>query len=355
MAFTVPCSCLHAGQAKDLTTYLAAWQAQDSAIVTAHFQVRLHRLPRGQEKAAPTRKEIMDILSNPDLDKFSVTLQKLKAALPINPQVTVPFWDLPVEIWQDDLRISSSMPLNIPGKRQGSIRRVFSGKADTEYNSFNRQANLYAGKSHIALIDKNDLCFLPYPLTPDRFGQPRPSPEKGKVIIDRGPVQLECDSETGQIAHVTRKRVDGQIDKEVFQFGFRTYPGGIAIPQVSVHLEYDPKSNPSLLTVYVLEKAEFNIELAADAFKVPVPKGTNILDLRFDPNQPSVRRISKPIDDLVPLADSLLPLENTPPSPPKSSPLKIWFSALVGCLMLLLWTVARFYGKRGVMPTEQAE
>lgn len=282
---------------------IALWKGQKAAVVTARYKISLFRYGESSSKSL-TRDQFLRLLPSLDLARVPAFLETLRSQFPPPDPDVLDSWPVTVEILEDGARSRNDWPVHFAELGSGADSYVFDSKEEVQHHTINRQASVFAGRSGIQILRTSNLRYLP-PLRGDggRDQFEVLSRSQGRSTLRRGLTSIVADETTGFVHHAVAGNPQQRVAREVLQYGPRTYPGGILLPTVSAHVNYDSTEKISLLSVYYIREAVLNQEIPADAFTVAVPKGTNVVDFRKDPNRPSERLAFEPVADVLRFAN----------------------------------------------------
>lgn len=278
--------CATPSDAELIETLSAAWRGQRSAIATAHIRYRSFRSSdvkpiSGQEVDAVFNA--VDLVAQPDdLRRVVVALWK--------------YTEVPHKPWAlVEVSISGSKVRERTLNELGDLDNlVDQGITVVGTDRGNQTSILRTSDSRWRIRRLNDFRFLPVLANARITGR-----ESGRVHItepDEPREETEVDETTG-FAHSWRLYIGGLLNQEILQFGPVVYPGDVLLPTVIAKLGYR-EERLRHAEVFVIEQADVNIDLPADAFVAKVPKGTLIVDAR-DPHKRRAWRTKSNIDDAV--------------------------------------------------------
>jgi hypothetical protein len=199
----------------------------------------------------------------------------------------------------------------------GQLTVVWDGKKQISYDPTSRQADVYplnhalvSAARSTGVVDylKSERWRMLVHFTPPQMGgrlkyNQRPS-VRGMMSLDEGSLRVVFDNveRLSNYGDVQRPLI-WTLDKdhrlecvdECFKnyarrnVGFKEYSHNIISPRVTIEAEYDIVNSPDLelvygnllgITVTMLERAEFNIDIPAETFRVAVPANTAVWDRR---------------------------------------------------------------------------
>jgi len=214
------------------------------------------------------------------------------------------------------------------------LTMAYDGKNNVRYDPTRRQVDVYAGHRADPGPNTHDAA--------DYYAGERwrmllfsPPPQMGGMHkFERRPVVRKVELLDGGLRRVVFENAvhlrsvgdvqlpltwildqDGQLDcvEEFFQglvrrqVGYDVYPGNIVAPRVGIEAEYSYKTSPTGevtygqlrgMTVTTLERAEFNMEVPPEAFRVAVPANTAVWDRR---TELKLRAAEVAVDDVLTL------------------------------------------------------
>jgi len=91
---------------------------------------------------------------------------------------------------------------------------------------------------------------------------------------------------------------------EQTRYGYKQYSNAVTFPTVQISASYDASNALYRLLIIVIEDAEFDPDLPADAFRVAVPANTAVWNERGTPH---LRAVTEPVEDLVKFVDDSAP------------------------------------------------
>lgn len=127
-----------------------------------------------------------------------------------------------------------------------------------------------------------------------------------------------CDQETGFIFEDSTDVRSSNYQRVSVSFAPQKYANGLILPRM--FLSWTTSNGKlRLLRIFKIEKVEIPLQLAADAFSIPLPPGTMIVDSRHIPRNASrsrpVRRIQTVLNG--PVSDFAAYMQRHPPQIPK--------------------------------------
>lgn len=215
--------------------------------------------------------------------------------------------------------------------------QIFDGKKTIYYDGSNKQANILGESARTRFLAKlREFRAVP---DPDARGY-RVIKHVGEVIGITGSnehftTNFDVQTATGMIKRSIVQTKDGLITGEIFQDGFVTYPGGIVFPTLSAKAKFVGGAL-SMIRITVLEEAQFNVPLPADAFEAEVPQGVNVFDQRG--KDITTFKTAAPLGDLAVAANERLqPSSRTLDSGKADFAWRWW--VIAGNILLLLLVV----------------
>jgi hypothetical protein len=213
----------------------------------------------------------------------------------------------------------------------------FSGGVDVFFVHESQQASLFNERSRWAQFGLDSIC-IPPPSSP---GIILKGHTKQVVKIQDGDCMYEIDRSSGGVRWA-RYSDDGTIYKERWQTGFSVHEGGdgskLTFPSISASIEYVDGFVTNCF-LFINKSTRFNHELPADAFRVAVPAGTNVVLYPHAEQRNSVAAIavSDDVKNVLEILPRLKEIAARRPSPqsPKLIPLGWWFSGVLGVIFLV--------------------
>jgi hypothetical protein len=276
--------------ARDFDSLTQLWHQQRSALLTGEIRAKLYRYSDPGARTI-TRDQLLDIFNSTDLMNPD-SLAGMRKKFPAGPW-TARFWPATLRVMVDGIKTK-----NI---RDGSDTIVFNGNQEVHYYSDNQQASIHAGRTGLQKVRFEQLCFFP-PWDP----KPREGFVARKQLndfyIQLGHDEALIDAPTGFVHKWRRKDSRNNVIQEQLQYGPTAYPGNVIMPSITSDIWYE-NDHLSFLSILAIEHARLNVDLPPDAFTVPVPNGTTVVDLRKDRTRPDVFVLPFAVPDVLRAAD----------------------------------------------------
>ena len=268
---------------------MARWWRQPREVGSAHIKFHLHR--SGPNSYLPLKpEEIQAILTEVDLEKH-----------PGN------FAEFLSKVLKPERRgqLSSEGEFFALGlkthERLGThSERVSDG--DLDLNKREGQVDVHRGDtSRVHRFTLSDFRHEGRVTDASEFEQELKPP--GELVLKRDregrQLRISADWATGFVRRESFFS-GGQLTSDVLQFAPQTHPGGIVFPRLKLRLSYRDNELSTLESIY-LETAEFNGNLPADAFQLPV--APPVLVIVHEPGKSVTDRgkqirIAEPVSDL---------------------------------------------------------
>ncbi len=171
-----------------------------------------------------------------------------------------------------------------PDGRPRVTTLAFDGACEVHWRDSARQANLYRGRTAMAIPD---LCmFRMIPCLPPDAAVGR---DQAQLSISGNGWTMYVDPQDGLL----REAVLGET--AVLQRGAKEFAGGITFPRLVLRLRYHGNLLNKLEMLRIIE-ARFNEPLPRDAFHVALEADTTIVDARVMAEPPEVYRLTKAVD-----------------------------------------------------------
>lgn len=262
------------------------WKVQRWGLVTAEIKfIAVHRIPTG--KLSPD--DVHALLKEADLPGTDASIKKLIGALDAN-LAGVP------EPWSVKLFTFDGLNTRVDRFSQ-KLRDSHVRTADSEVYTrrINNQIDVYLGeRSRIHLDSLEDLWILPS----ERFAEGAPivaRRQDGKITLRRGGEEFVVDPKT---AFVFERRfvLSNEIERrETFQYGPKTYAGGIIFPTVVFEAKYRNRKLERF-TLNAIVAATFNGQIPGSAFVVPAKKGMTVVD--YEDGRKQVHSLDRNVPDI---------------------------------------------------------
>ncbi len=170
---------------------------------------------------------------------------------------------------------------------------AFDGQHEVHWRDSALQANLYSGRTHMAIADLSWFRLIPC-LPRDATVRPDLDEDSRLVVASEG-WTMTVDRLSGLLREATLG------DTRIWQHGTVEFPGGIKFPRLVVRLRYSGRLLNKVEIVKIGE-ARFNADLPADAFQVALPEGATVVDARGEGNQPEIYGLTAAVHNVAALA-----------------------------------------------------
>lgn len=287
------------------------WDAQRDEIVTARVAFRLYRggslsLNLSADQIFQKVERIWTDAKDEPTGPLDSALDALRADfVPVEPGKTH-YWGNLIEIVVEGKKVHERW---LPSVATGSEAKldVFNGAQRVWYDPINVQFSLFEGAGTTELFSPTSLRFVP-PVPLRAEGKTIEAAEKGGSIrLSVGPITLVAD-ETSGFLHRYQIANSDTITYDRCQFGPIIYPGGIVFPSLVVESNFN-RGHPYLISIYRVDRAEFNIDIPDDSFIVGAPRYKRVVDFRQGTDRPTEYMTSSPVEDVIAFADTAPPAE----------------------------------------------
>ncbi len=325
---------------KQLAEKLCAdWNAQRTAIITAHLKYRMIESPTSQVP----RGDFLKLLKDADLVSHPDNLKEISARVlpPLKPRESRSGNWSEVELWQEGprareefahLTLLDTQDMSVTYSK-GSGRPQNHGQVDI--NTPGDKSNLTSARAawyrfipnwspaSISSFEYSDECILMRTKGTHGFC--------GNMVIDRA---------TAMVLNMQLENAEGQPVQEYIQSGWVAYPGGILFPRLYVKADYR-KGMLSNVVLFLLTNASFNNNIPESTFTLAAPAGTVVVDHRHAPL--SEAKLRHETADVVKSFDSIPHLPVTDAQEYRSSTF-LWplFLVTVLCLLIVIFIARRF-------------
>lgn len=270
---------LSAAERKKLETQ---WAAQRVAIKTADVRFRYFIAVRAGLKELSV-KQFDALLSKSGIDSDPQEMEDFALSL-VKPKVEFP------AKWTE-----GRIQLDGRNRREGLFQhvRVVDGTTDVGVSEggTTRQVNLSpVGKSRRHMTHVNEIRSPPSPeLSKTKFVKRRGKQIELQLRGNGSRWDVTVDQDTGGILSdiLTRK---GVVVSKRIQRNFKTDAGGVTWPRLSMTCKFR-KGVLFMVRIFLVKECDFNQQVPATAFQVPINKGDVVVDSR-----PGKRRISTAIE-----------------------------------------------------------
>lgn len=168
-----------------------------------------------------------------------------------------------------------------------------------------KQVNVVQGRGNMHATHLHDLRTIPFELTEADGKATLQNTAINDIIRVSTPMRgFSVYSASGLL------RDEKLGTKRRLQYQPAQFPGGIVFPRVSATFRLTPVF--SLIDIYRIRKAEFNIPMPAEQFKVPIPAGSTILDFRKAGDRPRPFRSRLDASDAIAVADERAARKSAP-------------------------------------------
>lgn len=320
---------------------LASWESQRSAVVTANFRLRLYRY---LEAPAVTldRARFNQLVESMDLSAPAKSLESLRARLPAK---AVGYWGTPVQVFVEGARLRNNIQSADAESNRAAEVHIFNAEEQVAISAANQQASVHAGSSGRHIIGVSDLRFLPR-----RTDELQLIQESNDLATLQGRgTEIAVQISSGFVHRYTSRTASHEdesntVAREIIQLGPITYADGIVFPTVTVDAKYQ-QGVLMAFSIYLIEQAEFNLEIPAEVFIADAPASTQIVDYRENPSAPRQHVLRKDVVDVVDAADEIESSREGGGASGRSTTLVSSAAILTG-VVLVLWGIRMFRGRK---------
>jgi peroxiredoxin len=285
------------------------WRQQSDLLDNGRATISIHRRPDSWIE----KDRLEAILGSFDSDKVPDLEDAVRREYP---DKDFAFGEM--EILCDGLKHRQASSYVESGERRDSGVIAINGKEAVERSAFNAQADVFSLREfRRGTVSLRDLCLWPRIST--RLGK-KEGEEPPGVAIERfdGRIKLNlqpdtqqnkttkriiADEQTGFVYFSSSERVaDGE---QTWQFAPQKFANGAIVPGLKVEFTYRD-GRVTRMIVYRVQRLEVGVQFPLDAFVVPAPAGTNVVDHRGgDVRNPKSAVAYEPITDLVTFGNSI--------------------------------------------------
>jgi hypothetical protein len=264
------------------------WKGQASEIVTADIEINLYRYYDRSGRGLG-RDAFLKDLQQLEIRSGSLPIEHWNELLPDKDAVKH-FKPLPTTILinRSAIRNESALDINIfDGQNEVRLRKGAGG-----------QVSLYSGRSNIALIGLPDLRLVP-PLDGSKPLPPAAVTESPSSLEMRfAQFHIRVDPQTGFVYRFAVIDPQGLVSKEVLQFHPTSQPRGIVFPSVRLDISYSQDCLKALW-IYEVVRCRLNGEITPEQFLLGVPKGTTVVDMRRNRDNPPAGTLPESVSDVL--------------------------------------------------------
>jgi hypothetical protein len=313
-----------------LKTLIATWKAQQSEIVTGQFEVTLFRVfdPKADKLSA---EDVGNLFRSVD-ERYLEKLNSISDKFPQKGGWIVGPWNERRKVLIEGQRIRNDTDQTVYS---------FTGTDTVYYMIANRQADINPGKSPIQQVSLREIKYIPNFGSTDVLGFMKLEQNSDNTATVRASnYEATVNIGNGFVYRCIFTR-DGKLpDHEVRQYLPREVRG-ISLPTLTLDVSY-VAGKVRLLSIYRIDKAVLNQELDADAFKVAIPKGVQVLDYRENKTTPAFYYAMQSVPDVSTFPGS--PESRLATEPPSQQPQRKWWQRwLFGWIAILLLLAFSFY------------
>jgi beta-lactamase regulating signal transducer with metallopeptidase domain len=289
--------------ASDVQSLQVLWVQQRSRISTARIRLRYMYLACGEYKDTlqqrhelqpKTREEVIDVLNKVDLAIRPQELRQVRDQL-LEGQLIVdqPVWKV-VDIVKDGDKLRFDW--------EDGETVVFNGTMQVVASTKTRQASIYEGAP--LWYDgpfQRKLAIPHFELLEARSSSSPPIGRRWVFADIYGRIMVDAD---GELDRMYRENPSNHFYHDIFQYGYAIFRrSNLLFPLVRAEAHYrnDQTQAVNRVTISVIEEAEFNEPIPAEAFRVSVPANTAVWDRR---NGLKLRAAERPVDDVLTLFDA---------------------------------------------------
>jgi hypothetical protein len=321
--------------AKELQRLQELWQSQGQEVRTAriegdHFELNINR--HLDEAAVNPFVQAMDSALQVDAD--IADLESATQRLPLPPKRRS--WGQFLFLMDGKHRRCRETWKSPDGQEQVSDFS-FNGEQEVQRKSYVNQVNVLRGRSNFYFTALEDLRRTPFaPVASEGIA-------KLESINNNEIIRISTSKRTFSVYSVSGLIRDDTLDTQrTLQYQPAEFAGGIVFPRVSITIRTTPKF--TRVDVYRMRKAEFNITVTPEEFRVPIPAGSTVVDMRHGTDRPRPFRSGSGGSDAIEVADKMAAPRTAAPA---DDVLKrdTWRVALViinvSVVVLLAWLVFR--------------
>lgn len=265
------------GSSADTTSVSASWSSLKSAAATA--EIRFLKTTMTVEKTGLSPKQVTDIVdgleAGPGDDLFSEVIHKM------NPALEKRFSEHDQE--QQSWSLWEERTLFFDGFSERSI-----GDNDEHLRTENLHLMHNFKSRAVECYERGQCPFFYYGLE-WLLGVPPPHVLDDADVVDASAASLKLDLGNGRHIVVDPENHlpirdetiggDGSISKLIFYRNQTSYPGGVTLPAVKLQVSFQRGVAKHVMLSAILD-AEFNLDIPAEKFEMPVKEGTVLADLR---------------------------------------------------------------------------
>lgn len=129
---------------------IAIWKEQKSAVVTGRYRVDLFRHSASPAQTM-TREHFRTIIESLDIAQVSKFLAELRGRFPSSEPDHFEFWGVPMEIFEQGAKLRNNWQKDVAKLGHLTQTYLFNTKEEVHYDSFNKQAQIFAGRTPLAV------------------------------------------------------------------------------------------------------------------------------------------------------------------------------------------------------------
>ena len=307
------------------------WQEQQARFVRGRFEVDRYQYTQPPHTDIP-RDQVVKLIEDIDVANFSKFADQLAALLPPL-EVAIRQghhieWPTKVEVYVDGKRCRNDR--HHENKLQGKhdMIQISNGKDWYDFGSYRnsrgdiKEAGIRKDAPHIDRIDVAHLRFLPLKPESGLDQLQEVSRAEGKVtlgvgarrLVDPGKrewtFRLVADEKTGFVRHWSEAHPAGpqgkwsSWEKNVWQAGPIEDRKGSIYPTVHIEASFVDGMLYTIDIVHV-KQAEPDAEIPASTFTLSVPAGTQVKDVRAQPDNSATALTLEPVADVLEFANRM--------------------------------------------------
>jgi|GEM_PF-2379761 len=248
-------------------------------------------------------ERLRQLLASLDGDKIPTLANLIQSTFPEAQEPSSVVLDITVD---DPLR-RQRMEFTQGAKKRRADVTVYNGRESVHYDPGNAQVDIGDDDSksgvRFGVAGIADFCHWP------QWGGKVVRRDDGRVTvtvnINSGKYvsRIVADESTGFVYSDLRSWADGSSGHDYWQFAPRVTAEGAIVPGLSVEHRYQ-KDKTNVIWIKVVESVDLKTAIPPEAFLVSVPTGTMILDYREGRDDTYRGVATRPVTDIVALADA---------------------------------------------------
>ncbi|HEV3084334.1 MAG TPA: TlpA disulfide reductase family protein, partial [Gemmataceae bacterium] len=305
------------------------WQEQQARFTKSHFEVERYQYSQPPHTDIP-RDQVVKLIEDIDGSDFSKFADQLAALLP-SPRAAVFHghhmdWPARVEVYVDGKKCRNDRHHFNKVQGKSDVIQISNGKDWYYFSSLSnlqgttKDAGIRKDDPHLDRIDISHLRFLPLDRRLDQLREV--SRADAKVTLESGAhrfvdagkrewtFRLIADEKSGFVRHWMAAFPAGpkgswsSWEDNVWQFGPNEGGKGILYPTVHIKASF-VDGMLYILDILHITKAEPDAEIPASIFTLSLPAGTEIKDVRAEPDNSATVVTTEDVADIVAFANRL--------------------------------------------------